>query len=238
MMNAKGSSSPWKATVLTLFPDMFPGPLGQSLAGKALQTGIWSLKSLDIRAFAGDKHRSVDAPPFGGGPGMVLRPDVMDAALASVDKLPGRRIYLSPRGKCFDQSVAEALVEDPGVVLICGRFEGLDQRLIDARKLEEISLGDYVLSGGEIASLAVLDTCVRLLPGVLGSKEGLEEESFTKGLLEYPLYTQPREWAGKTVPEVLLSGHHGDIKTWQRQQAEIVTRDRRPDLWARYREKS
>ena len=171
-MNAKGCSSPWAATVLTLFPDMFPGPLGQSLAGKALQTGIWSLKSLDIRAFAGDKHRSVDAPPFGGGPGMVLRPDVMDAALASLDKLPGRRIYLSPRGKCFDQSVAEALVEDPGVVLICGRFEGLDQRLIDARKLEEISLGDYVLSGGEIASLAVLDTCVRLLPGVLGSKEG------------------------------------------------------------------
>lgn len=237
-MYLKGPRYSWNATVLTLFPDMFPGPLGQSLAGKALKTGIWSLKSLDIRAFAGDKHRSVDAPPFGGGAGMVLRPDVMDAALASVDQLPGRRIYLSPRGKSFDQSVAESLVEDPGVVLICGRFEGLDQRLIDARNLEEISLGDYVLSGGEIASLAVLDACVRLLPGVLGSEEGLEEESFTKGLLEYPLYTQPREWKGKTVPEVLLSGHHGDIKTWQREQAEMVTRDRRPDLWARYLERS
>jgi tRNA (guanine37-N1)-methyltransferase len=230
----KGYDNPWQATVLTLFPEMFPGPLGQSLAGKALKTGVWSLKPLDIRGFAGDKHRSVDAPPYGGGAGMVLRPDVVDAALTAVEHLPGRRIYLSPRGKRFDQSVAEALVAEPGVVLVCGRFEGLDERIIESRKLEEVSLGDFILSGGEIACTAILDACVRLLPGVLGSRDGLKEESFIDGLLEYPLYTQPREWKGKTVPAVLLSGHHADIKTWRQEQAETITRDRRPDLWARY----
>jgi tRNA (guanine37-N1)-methyltransferase len=235
VIGEKNHKKAWKATVLTLFPSMFPSVLGQSLAGNALKTGIWSLKTLDIRGFAGDKHRSVDAPPFGGGAGMVLRADIVDAALASVENVPGRRIYFSPRGRCFDQSIAEDLVSDPGVVLVCGRFEGLDQRLIDARGLEEISLGDFVLSGGEIASIALLDTCVRLLPGVLGSKEGLKEESFTNGLLEYPHYTQPREWNGRTVPEVLLSGHHENIKSWRREEAEMITRDRRPDLWERYK---
>jgi tRNA (guanine37-N1)-methyltransferase len=235
VIGEKNHKKAWQATVLTLFPSMFPSVLGQSLAGNALKTGIWSLKTLDIRGFASDKHRSVDAPPFGGGAGMVLRADIVDAALASVENVPGRRIYLSPRGRCFDQSIAEDLVSDPGVVLVCGRFEGLDQRLIDARGLEEISLGDFVLSGGEIASIALLDTCVRLLPGVLGSKEGLKEESFTNGLLEYPHYTQPREWNGRTVPEVLLSGHHENIKSWRREEAEMITRDRRPDLWERYK---
>jgi tRNA (guanine37-N1)-methyltransferase len=235
VIGEKNHKKAWQATVLTLFPSMFPSVLGQSLAGNALKTGIWSLKTLDIRGFAGDKHRSVDAPPFGGGAGMVLRADIVDAALASVENVPGRRIYFSPRGRRFDQSIAEDLVSDPGVVLVCGRFEGLDQRLIDARGLEEISLGDFVLSGGEIASIALLDTCVRLLPGVLGSKEGLKEESFTNGLLEYPHYTQPREWNGRTVPEVLLSGHHENIKSWRREEAEMITRDRRPDLWERYK---
>ena len=236
MMNAKGCSSPWAATVLTLFPDMFPGPLGQSVAGKALQAGIWSLKSLDIRAFAGDKHRSVDAPPFGGGPGMVLRPDVMDAALASLDKLPGRRIYLSPRGKCFDQSVAKALVEDPGVILICGRFEGLDQRLIDARKLEEISLGDYVLSGGEIAAQVLVEGCIRLIPGVLGQSQSLLEESFSNNLLEYPHYTRPQTWEDiqgnkHEVPDVLTSGHHEKIDKWRKEKSVEKTKELRPDLY-------
>ena len=235
MIREKNHKNTWQATVLTLFPNMFPSVLGQSLAGNALKTGFWSLKTLDIRGFAGDKHRSVDSPPFGGGAGMVLRADIVDAALASIENVPGRRIYFSPRGRCFDQSIAEDLVSDPGVVLVCGRFEGLDQRLIDARGLEEISLGDFVLSGGEIASIALLDTCVRLLPGVLGSKEGLKEESFTNGLLEYPHYTQPREWNGRTVPEVLLSGHHENIKSWRREEAEMITRDRRPDLWERYK---
>jgi tRNA (guanine37-N1)-methyltransferase len=231
-----GPTSPWRATVLSLFPEMFPGPLGQSLAGKALKSGAWALKALDIRDFARDKHRSVDDTPFGGGAGMVLRPDVVDAALASVEAVPGRRIYLSPRGRRFDQAMAAELAAEPGVVLLCGRYEGLDQRAIEARALDEVSLGDFVLSGGEVAALAVLDACVRLLPGVLGAADGLAEESFVEGLLEYPLYTQPREWNGLAVPEILLSGHHARITAWRREQAEQITRERRPDLWERYRQ--
>ena len=237
MNDAENAAAPWRATVLTLFPEMFPGTLGLSLAGKALNTGVWALKALDIRCFARDKHRSVDDTPFGGGAGMVLRPDVVDAALASVEAVPGRRIYLSPRGRRFDQAMAADLAAEPGVVLLCGRYEGLDQRLIEARGLEEVSLGDFVLSGGEAAALAMLDACVRLLPGVLGGAQGLVEESFVEGLLEYPLYTQPRDWNGMAVPEVLLSGHHANIQAWRREQAENITRDRRPDLWARYQER-
>ncbi|UUX48031.1 tRNA (guanosine(37)-N1)-methyltransferase TrmD [Nisaea acidiphila] len=227
--------APWQATVLSLFPEMFPGPLGHSIAEKARQSGLWSLKTLDIRDFASDKHRSVDDTPFGGGSGMVMRPDVVDAALASVEDVPGRRIYLSPRGVRFDQAMARELADGPGVVLLCGRYEGLDQRVIDARGLEEVSLGDFVLSGGEIPALALLDACIRLLPGVLGTAATLDEESFEEGLLEYPLFTQPREWNGMSVPEVLLSGHHAKIAEWRREQAEEITRERRPDLWERYR---
>ncbi|WP_193185262.1 tRNA (guanosine(37)-N1)-methyltransferase TrmD [Nisaea sediminum] len=229
------AAAPWQATVLSLFPEMFPGPLGHSIAEKARLAGRWSLKTLDIRDFASDKHRSVDDTPFGGGSGMVMRPDVVDAALAAVDDVPGRRIYLSPRGVRFDQTMARELAAGPGVVLLCGRYEGLDQRVIDARGLCEVSLGDFVLSGGEIPALALLDACIRLLPGVLGTAATLDEESFEEGLLEYPLYTQPRDWNGLSVPEVLLSGHHAKIAKWRREQSEEITRERRPDLWERYR---
>lgn len=228
-------AAPWQATVLSLFPEMFPGPLGHSIAEKARNAGIWSLKTLDIRDFASDKHRSVDDTPFGGGSGMVMRPDVVDAALAAIEEVPGRRIYLSPRGRRFDQAMARELAAGPGVVLLCGRYEGLDQRVIDARGLEEVSLGDFVLSGGEIPALALLDACIRLLPGVLGTAATLDEESFEEGLLEYPLYTQPREWNGVSVPDVLFSGHHARIKSWRRERSEEITRERRPDLWALYR---
>ncbi|WP_420402848.1 tRNA (guanosine(37)-N1)-methyltransferase TrmD [Nisaea sp.] len=229
------TAAPWQATVLGLFPEMFPGPLGHSIAEKARQAGLWTLKTLDIRDFARDKHRSVDDTPFGGGSGMVMRPDVVDAALAAVEDVPGRRIYLSPRGARFDQAMARELADGPGVVLLCGRYEGLDQRVIDARGLCEVSLGDFVLSGGEIPALALLDACIRLLPGVLGTAATLDEESFEEGLLEYPLYTQPREWNGLSVPEVLLSGHHARISSWRRERSEEITRERRPDLWERYR---
>ena len=223
----------WLATVLTLFPGMFPGPLALSLAGKALDAGTWNLEVFDIRDFARDQRGTVDDAPFGGGAGMVLRPDVVDAALAAVEERPGRRVYLTPRGRRFDQAMARRWACEPGVVLLCGRYEGLDQRVIDARGLEEVSLGDFVLSGGEPAALAMLDACVRLLPGVVGAEDGLEEESFEDDLLEYPLYTQPRCWNGMEVPEVLLSGHHARIRAWRRDQAERTTRERRPDLWAR-----
>lgn len=229
-------SGGWQATVLTLFPEMFPGPLGLSLAGKALNSGVWNLKTLDIRDFASDKHRSVDDTPFGGGTGMVMRPDVVDAALAAVDDRPGPRLYLSPRGRRFDQARAKALADGPGAVIVCGRYEGLDERVIAARGLEEVSLGDFVLSGGEPAALAMMDAVIRLLPGVMGAADGLAEESFEEGLLEYPLYTQPRDWNGLAVPEVLTSGHHAKVKAWRRREAETVTRERRPDLWARYLE--
>ena len=227
-------SAPWEATILTLFPGIFPGPLAYSNVGRALDSRIWTLKTLDIRSFASDKHHSVDHTAFGGGPGMVLRSDVVDAALDSVERAPGRRIYLTPRGRRFDHTLAAELAAESGIVLVCGRYEGLDQRVIDSRDLEEISLGDFILSGGELAALTIIDSVVRLLPGVLGTESGLVEESFVDGLLEYPLYTQPREWDGQLVPDVLLSGHHANIQAWRRKKAEQITKARRPDLWVLY----
>src|SRR5579864_3930855 len=200
-------TSPWRATVLTLFPEMFPGPLGLSLAGKALAEGIWSLQAVDIREFARDKHRTVDDSPFGGGAGMVMRPDVLDAAISARHRPTSPLIYLTPRGKLLDQTRVRALASGPGVTLVCGRYEGVDQRLLDARDVEEISLGDFILSGGEVPALALLDAVVRLLPGVVGKTESLEDESFETGLLEYPHYTRPDMWQGREVPEVLRSGH-------------------------------
>ncbi len=224
----------WQATVLTIFPEMFPGSLGRSLAGKALEAGHWALETVDIRGFARDKHATVDDAPFGGGPGMVMRPDVVDAALDSVDGNNRPVIYLTPRGRLLTQARVRALAEGPGVVLLCGRYEGIDQRVIEARGLEEVSVGDYVLSGGEPAAEILLDACVRLLPGVLGSAESLEEESFERDLLEYPHYTRPQDWRGRTVPEILVSGHHERIRAWRLEQSEQLTRERRPDLWAEY----
>ena len=231
--------TPWRARILTLFPEMFPGPLGHSLAGKALAGGVWALETVDIRTFARDKHRSVDDTPFGGGPGMVMRPDVVDAAIGSIVDAggadPGGRVlYLSPRGRLLDQALVRELAQGAGATLLCGRYEGLDERAIEARGLEEVSLGDFVLSGGEPAAIALIDACVRLLPGVLGAEEGLEEESFERGLLEYPHYTRPALWRGRPVPEVLISGHHEKIRAWRLERAEEITRARRPDLWARY----
>ncbi len=230
----------WSATVLTLFPDMFPGPLGFSLAGKALEMGIWRLETVDIRAFARDKHRSVDAAPAGGGAGMVLRPDVLAAAIDDVRAretllMPRRPlICLSPRGAPLRQKRVQALRSGPGVVLICGRFEGIDERLLQSRGIEEISLGDFVLSGGEPAALALLDAVVRMLPGVTGNPGALEEESFEQGLLEYPHYTKPGEWEGVATPPVLLSGNHAQIRAWRKARSEEITQRRRPDLWRRY----
>ena len=226
---------PWQATVLTLFPEMFPGPLGVSLSGRALRDGLWQLSALDIRDFALDKHRSVDDTPAGGGAGMVMRPDVaaaaIDSAAAHFPGLP--RIYLSPRGAPLTQDRVRSLTRGAGIILFCGRFEGLDQRVIEARELEEISIGDYVLSGGEIAAMVLIDACVRLVPGVLGAEESLSEESFENDLLEYPHYTRPRLWEGREIPEVLLSGDHARIARWRREQAEAVTQERRPDLLER-----
>jgi tRNA (guanine37-N1)-methyltransferase len=220
----------WLATVLTIFPEMFPGPLGLSLAGKALQDGVWGLEIVDIRGFARDKHRSVDDAPFGGGPGMVMRPDVIDAAVAGAGGR-GPLVYLSPRGRLLDQARVRGLAAGPGVRLLCGRFEGVDERVLEACEVEEISLGDFVLSGGEPAAIALLDACVRVLPGVVGAAESLAEESFERGLLEYPHYTRPQEWQGHPVPEILLSGHHEKIRAWRQARAEETTRQRRPDLW-------
>lgn len=221
----------WRASVLTLFPEAFPGPLGHSLAGRALESGIWSLEAHDIRAHATDRHRTVDDTPFGGGAGMVMRPDVLDVAIGAVaDERPA--ICLTPRGVPLTQARVRSLADGPGVVLLCGRYEGIDQRVIEARALEEISVGDFVLSGGELAAMVLLDACVRLRPGVMGGAESAEEESFNAGLLEYPHYTRPAEWQGRRVPEVLLSGHHAAIAAWRREQAERITRERRPDLWA------
>lgn len=225
---------PWAATVLTIFPEMFPGPLGASLAGRALADGVWALETVDIRAFARDNHASVDDTPFGGGPGMVMRPDVVDAAVEAVADRPGPLIYLTPRGRPLSQARVRELAQGPGVRLLCGRYEGVDQRVLEARGMEEISIGDYVLSGGEPAAMVLLDACVRLLRGVMGAEESLAEESFETGLLEYPQYTRPQDWRGRSVPEVLLSGHHARIAQWRRAMAEEITRERRPDLWARY----
>ena len=228
------SVKPFRAVALTLFPDMFPGPLGASLAGKALQDGVWTLETVDIRTFASDKHRTVDDSPFGGGAGMVMRADVLEAAITA-SRPPGTPlIYLTPRGKVLDQERVRALAKGPGVTLLCGRYEGVDQRLLEEKEVEEISLGDFILSGGEAAAIALLDATVRLLPGVVGKTESLEDESFETGLLEYPHYTRPDVWRGREVPEVLRSGHHANVKAWRNAQAEETTKERRPDLWARY----
>jgi len=233
MSGAAVSGAPWRAVVLTLFPEMFPGPLGLSLAGRALETRLWSLEPRDIRSHATDRHRTVDDAPFGGGPGMVMRADVVDAALDAVaGDLPA--LYLTPRGAPLTQARVRALAAGPGAVILCGRFEGVDQRVIDRRRIEELSLGDFVLSGGEPAAIALIDACVRLLPGVIGDAAALAEESFERGLLEYPHFTRPAEWQGLAVPEVLLSGHHERIQAWRLAEAEKTTRERRPDLWSRY----
>ena len=224
----------WRASVLTIFPDMFPGPLAASLAGKALASGIWALDAHDIRAHATDKHRTVDDTPAGGGPGMVMKADVLAAALDAIPADDRPRLMMSARGAPLTQSRVAALAAGPGAVIVCGRFEGVDERLIAARQLEEVSLGDFVLSGGEPAALALLDACVRLLPGVMGKEASGAEESFADGLLEYPQYTRPAEFENRTIPEVLMSGDHAKVKAWRRAEAERLTREHRPDLWAAY----
>jgi len=223
----------WRAGVLTIFPEMFPGPLGASLAGKALTAGTWSLDVTDIRAFAIDKHRTVDDTPAGGGPGMVMKADVLARAIDAAASDARPRLLMSPRGAPLTQARVEVLAAGPGVVLVCGRFEGVDERLIAARGLKEVSVGDYVLSGGEIAAMALLDACVRLLPGVMGAAASSAEESFGDGLLEYPHYTRPQVFEGRPIPDVLLSGDHAKIAAWRRAEAERLTRERRPDLWVR-----
>jgi tRNA (guanine37-N1)-methyltransferase len=223
----------WRATVLTLFPEMFPGPLGISLAGKALASGVWALEARDIRDSATDRHRSVDDTPAGGGPGMVLRADVLAAAIDAAETGPERpRLLMSPRGRPLTQSTVQELAAGPGPLIVCGRFVGVDQRVIEARHLKEISIGDYVLAGGEIAAMALIEACVRLLPGVMGKPASGVEESFSDGLLEYPQYTRPQEFEGRPIPEILLSGDHARVTAWRQAEAEALTRARRPDLWA------
>ena len=224
----------WRATILTIFPDMFPGPLGSSLAGRALAAGLWALDAVDIRAHATDKHRSVDDTPAGGGPGMVMRADVLGSAIDAVAPAGDARarLVMSPRGIPLTQAKVEALAEGPGAIILCGRFEGVDERVIEGRQFEEVSIGDYVLSGGEIAAFVLLDACIRLLPGVMGKEASGEEESFAQGLLEYPQYTRPQLWEGRSIPEVLTSGDHAKVADWRRAEAERLTRARRPDLWA------
>jgi tRNA (guanine37-N1)-methyltransferase len=228
-------TKPWRATVLTLFPEMFPGPLGVSLAGKALAAGLWAIEARDIRDSATDRHRSVDDTPAGGGPGMVLRADVLADAIDAADIAPDRpknrpRLLMSPRGRPLTQSRIVELAAGPGPLIVCGRFEGVDQRVIDARRLEEVSIGDYVLSGGEIAAMALIDACVRLLPGVMGKLASGADESFSDGLLEYPHYTRPQEFEGQPIPEILLSGDHARVAAWRKAAAEALTSTRRPDL--------
>ncbi|WP_439365164.1 tRNA (guanosine(37)-N1)-methyltransferase TrmD [Bradyrhizobium sp. DASA03005] len=228
--------SPWRATVLTLFPEMFPGPLGVSLAGRALASGLWQIEARDIRASATDRHRSVDDTPAGGGPGMVLRADVLAAAIdaAEIGQDPSKarpRLLMSPRGRPLTQARVTELVRSPGPLIVCGRFEGVDQRVIDARGLEEVSIGDYVLSGGEIAAMALIDACVRLLPGVMGKEASGTEESFSDGLLEYPQYTRPQLFEGVPIPAILTSGDHAKVAAWRRTESEALTAARRPDLW-------
>ncbi len=225
----------WKAKVLTLYPDMFPGILGHSLTGRALQEGLWALDPIDIRTFARGKHRNVDDTPAGGGAGMVLMADVVGRAIDFADKGESREdwpvVYLSPRGKPFDQAMARRFSKAKGITLLCGRFEGVDQRVLDARDVEEVSLGDFILTGGEIAAQALIDATVRLIPRVLGNAESTEEESFSNGLLEHPQYTRPNDWEGRKIPEILLSGHHANIAKWRADQSEALTKERRPDLW-------
>ena len=229
--------SSWSATVLTLFPEMFPGPLGVSLLGKGLTNNLWSLDVRDIRDHGLGKHRTVDDTPAGGGPGMVMRADVAAAAIDAVARDGRPLIYLSPRGAPLTQARVKALAAGPGAVLLCGRFEGLDQRVIEARAMEEISLGDFVLAGGEIAAMALIEATVRLIPGVLGAPSSTEEESFGQGLLEYPHFTRPQEFEGRAIPDVLTGGNHKEISDWRRTQAEALTRARRPDLWTLYEKK-
>ena len=238
-MTGTSTKTPWTATVLTLFEEMFPGSLGQSLAGQGLKDGLWTLETLDIRSFASDKHRSVDDTPFGGGPGMVMRADVIDAAIEKIKAQKPIRplIYLSPRGCPLDQKRVRELAVGPGLTLLCGRYEGVDERLLEVHEIEEVSLGDFIMSGGEPAAIAMIDACVRLLPGIMGSDVSCVEESFERGLLEYPHYTRPQAWRGIAVPEVLLSGHHEKIKEWRKRQSEEMTKERRPDLWDRYEKK-
>lgn len=227
----------WAAHVLTLYPDMFPGPMGQSLAGRGLEKGAWELQVTNIRDHSVGKHRTVDDSPFGGGAGMVMRPDVLGSAIDTAIAVSGsdkRLMYFSPRGRVMDQAMMREVATGPGVILVCGRFEGIDQRVLEARNVEEVSLGDFILSGGEVAALAMLDAVVRLLPGVTGNQASLSEESFETGLLEYPHYTRPAIWEDRAVPEVLLSGHHEKIKEWRQRQSEELTKQRRADLWERW----
>ena len=224
----------WRASVLTIFPEMFPGPLALSLAGKALASSVWSLDTHDIRDATSDRHRTVDDTPAGGGPGMVMKADVLARALDTVPHDTRPRLLMSPRGKPLTQARVARLAAGQGAVVVCGRFEGVDERLIAARHLEEISLGDFVLSGGEPAAIALLDACVRLLPGVMGKEASIAEESFAGGLLEYPQYTRPHIFEGEPIPEVLLSGDHAKVKAWRQAEAERLTHERRPDLWAAY----
>jgi tRNA (guanine37-N1)-methyltransferase len=230
----------WRATILTIMPDMFPGPLGASLAGKALGEEKWSLQTIDIRDFATDKHRSVDDTPAGGGAGMVMRADIAAAAIDAARLMmppASPAIYLSPRGRPLTEERVRSLSEGDGVILLCGRFEGIDERVLEARDIEEISIGDYVLSGGELAAMVLIDACVRLLPGVAGNQASLAEESFASGLLEYPHFTRPRDWEGRSIPEILLSGDHDKIAKWRREQAEAMTKSRRPDLWEKLKKR-
>jgi tRNA (guanine37-N1)-methyltransferase len=233
----------WTARVATIFPEMFPGPLGVSLAGKGLARGDWALETVDIRAFAEDRHATVDDAPIGGGAGMVMRPDVVDRALVAARAGGGRVVHLTPRGRRFDQAAARELAAEPAVVLLCGRYEGIDQRVLDAHAAEDLSLGDFVLSGGEPAAICLIDAVVRLLPGIMGNRASAGEESFGEGetadLLEYPQYTRPAVWRGhdgvaRAVPEVLLSGHHAQVRAWRLDEARRITRERRPDLWQRH----
>ncbi len=247
-----GDKPHFTARVLTLFPSMFPGPLGESLAGRAREKGIWSLDVTDIRDFATDRHRSVDDAPFGGGAGMVMRPDVLAAAIDATwqggdgaggggtddDGTAEPLIYFSPRGQRMDQALVQEIAACGSATLICGRFEGVDERILEARPVREVSLGDFILSGGEIAALALLDAVIRLLPGVAGNSESLEQESFAAGLLEYPQYTRPQVWEGRPVPEVLLSGHHERIRQWRLDAAKRITKERRRDLWERWKKQS
>lgn len=220
----------WTARILTLYPEMFPGTLGHSLLGKALDAGLWTLQVHNIRDHGLGRHKTVDDTPAGGGPGMVLRADVLSEALTAHAPI-GPTLYLSPRGRRFDQAMAKSLAAGSGVTLLCGRFEGVDQRVLDAHNIAEVSLGDFVMTGGEIAAQALIDATVRLIPRVLGNAESSEEESFSNGLLEHPQYTRPTDWAGRKIPEILLSGHHGAIAKWRKEQSEAITKERRPDLW-------
>lgn len=224
----------WRASVLTIFPEMFPGPLGASLAGKAQAKSLWALDPVDLRDFAPDRHRTVDDTPAGGGPGMVMKPDVIARAIDAFANDRRPRLLMSARGAPLTQARAAQIAAGPGVVIVCGRFEGVDERVIAGRNLEEASIGDYVLSGGELAAMVLIDACVRLIPGVMGREESAAEESFAEHLLEYPHYTRPQVWEGRTIPDVLLSGDHGKVAAWRRAEAERLTRERRPDLWAAY----